>query len=76
MKLLRIAILTLCAISSGCVIVIHESAGTKTTYISPAFGKKSISEADFQKGTIKGYQSEQVQMTEAIAAGVAKGMRP
>jgi hypothetical protein len=59
---------------SGCVVITHEGNGTKTTYIAPAFGTKSIAAADLQKGKIEGYRSEQSQMAEAIAAGVAAGM--
>lgn len=68
-------LLLLPLLSGGCVIVKHEGAGTKTTYIAPAFGTKSIASANFQTGVIEGYRSEQTQMAEAIAAGVAAGLK-
>ena len=61
---------------SGCVVVHYEDReGRKFDYSSPAFGIKAIDEVNLQKGTLKGYRSEQSQMAEAIAAGVAAGMQ-
>lgn len=64
---------------SGCVVITHTSDdGTKKTttrYVSPAFGSKVISDVDFQAGKLGSAKSEQTQLAEAIAAGVAAGVR-
>ena len=76
----RLLLPVLAAVSlSGCVVITHTSDdGTKKTttrYVSPAFGTKVISDVDFQAGKLGSAKSEQTQLAEAIAAGVAAGMR-
>jgi len=71
----RLAALFLVAsLCSGCVYV---SVPGKFTYIAPAFGTKNIEKVHLGDGMIlEGYRSEQSQMAEAVAAGVAKGLKP
>ena len=71
---LRLAALFLIAsLGSGCVYV---SVPGKFTYIAPAFGTKNIEKVNLGDGMIlEGYRSEQSQMAEAVAAGVAKGLK-
>ena len=59
-------------LSSGCVYV---NVPGKFTYVAPAFGTKNIEKVNLGGGmTLEGYRSEQSQMAEAVAAGVAKGL--
>jgi hypothetical protein len=60
---------------SGCTIITHEGAGTKTTIVMPAIGNRSITSADLQKGTVNGVTSEQTKLREAIEVGVAAGVK-
>lgn len=74
MKTLAIlAAATLClATLSGCVYTRYEGKdGVKMTRVS-FFGNQSAGSVDLQKGTIKGYQSEQA---EAAAAVVEAAVR-
>jgi hypothetical protein len=66
---------TLLLLLSGCTIITHEGAGTKTTIVMPVIGNRSVTSADLQKGTVNGVTSGQTQMGEAIGIGVAAGMK-
>lgn len=74
MKLRLLFCILAASLLSGCVIVRFPTKDGTFTYIAPAFGVKSIGDVDLTKGTLTNYRSEQVQMTEAIAAGVAAGL--
>lgn len=66
--------------SAGCVVVRYTNYNddgkikSRTTYLSPAFGVKSIGEADLNEGKLQGYKSEQTQMAEALSTGIATGL--
>lgn len=56
----------------GCVYIRYEGGGTKTTYFAPAFGHKSIGNADLKNGTIGDVNTQQSQMGAVIKdAGTA-----
>jgi hypothetical protein len=63
---------------TGCVVIKYEDpqSGRRLTYMAPAFGTKAIEYANAQTGELRGYRSEQSQMAEAIALGVASAMKP
>jgi hypothetical protein len=62
---------------AGCVVVkTRDTAGNQFTYIAPAFGVKGIDYANIKTGELRGYKSEQSQMAEAIATGIAAGLKP
>lgn len=59
-------------LTAGCVYV---NVPGKFTYVAPAFGTKNIEKVNLGDGlSLEGYRSEQSQMAEAVAAGVAKGL--
>lgn len=70
-NILRLVSLLACLTLSGCVIAYVPG---KLWYMAPAFGTKTFDEVDLAKGIVKGYKSEQAQMTEAISSGVAAGV--
>lgn len=68
----------LASVLSGCAYVSFETtvAGktTKATYWAPAFGSKQFGKIDLVRGTVEGIRSDQSQMAEVIAQGVATGI--
>jgi hypothetical protein len=74
MKLLRIAILTLCAISSGCVYTAYTGKDGVSMKRISLFGNQSAARVDLLNGTIDGYTSEQAQIAGAVAGEVAKAL--
>ena len=79
MKIRILTLATICVLASGCTTVVFEStrpdgAKVKTTYRTPAFGSRQFGDIDLTKGTVKGVRSDQSQMAEVIAQGVALGL--
>ena len=51
-----------------------DGTKVKTTYRTPAFGSRQFGDIDLTKGTVKGIRSDNSQMAEVIAQGVATGI--
>jgi hypothetical protein len=68
----------LASVLSGCAYVSFETTiegkTTKAKYWAPAFGSKQFGKIDLIKGTVEGVRSDQSQMAEVIAQGVASGI--
>lgn len=70
-----LVLLAAAALLSGCTIVRYTNGTTTTTVFAPAFGSRALDSADLNSGKFNGLKSEQDRMTEAIAAGVAAGLK-